>query len=132
MRAATSPVWGEVNREEGQCQGPNPSLWPLSSGAVVEPQGRQLYQHDLRLRVVSFTQAPLNGHQSRLCTSNKHREKQQTLNNYRPRGAAVWGCKWSSGWTEKMPQMQAAPNGTRADSWNILASVPKKSKIIKH
>lgn len=103
VRAETSSVWGEVNREEGQCQGPNPFLWPLSSGAVVKPQGRQLYQHDLGLRVVSFTQTPLNSHQSRLRASSKHREKQQTLNNYRPRGAVFWGCKWSSEWAGKNP-----------------------------
>ncbi len=102
VRATTSSVWGEVNREEGQCQGPNPFLWPLSSGAVVKPQGRQLYQHDLGLRVVSFTQTPLNSHQSRLCASSKHREKQQTLNNYRPRGGSFLGLRmeFRMGWKE--------------------------------
>lgn len=86
VRAAAPPVWGEGSREEGQRRGQNPSLRPLSSGAVVEPRGRQLYQHDLGLRGVPLTQRPLDRHQGPRCTSSKHGVKQQTLNNYRPGG----------------------------------------------
>lgn len=105
VRASTSSLWGKVHREESQCQGPNLFLWPLSLGAVVKPQGRQLYQHDLVLHAFSFTQTPLNSHQSRLCTSSKHRDKQQTLDTYRLWGgggsSAFWGWEWSSEYARK-------------------------------
>lgn len=127
MKAVTSSVLGEVNREEGQCQGPNSFLWPLSSGAVVKPQGRQLYQHILGLRVVSFTQTPLNSHQSRLCTSSKHREKQQTLNNYRPRGAVFWGCSELAG---KNVLYAGSTELHMCRLWCILASGPIQSNVI--
>lgn len=115
VRAITSSIWGwGMNSEEAKCQGPKSFIWSVSSGAVVEPQGRQLYQHNLRLHVVCFTQTPVNSHQSWLCTSSKHGEKQQTLNNDRPWGTAFWGCEWSSELAGKFLQTQAAQSDTRA------------------
>lgn len=88
------PLWsGEWWRSAGD---PIHFSGPLSSWAVIKPQGRQLYQHNLRLHVAKFNRTPLSGHQSQQSAWSKYGEKQQKLNNSRTRGAAFWGCGWSS------------------------------------
>lgn len=65
----------------------DPSHHELLSG----PRGRQLNQQNLELRAVRCTRTPPTGHRNRLCSSSKHGQKQQKLNNSGPRGGKPLG-----------------------------------------